>query len=144
MTFTGAYTDAYLTQDTDPVVGGLDGDPLPWVPEWSLSLGADYEWSVLGGSTAYVGGRVAYTDDRTAEFSNRDANDDIRRADSYTTLDLRAGIDMGKWSVEIFGKNLTDKLGINDIVEPGLFPNGAVGLGVIRPRTIGIVLGARF
>jgi len=144
MTLTGAYTDAYLTEDTDPVVGGLDGDPLPWVPDWSLSLGADYEWSVFGGSTAYVGGRVAYTDDRTAEFSNRDANDDIRRADSYTTLDLRAGIDMGKWSVEIFGKNLTDKLGINDIVEPGLFPNGAVGLGVIRPRTIGIVLGARF
>lgn len=144
MTFTGAYTDAYLTEDTDPIVGGLDGDPLPWVPEWSLSLGADYEWPVFGGSTAYVGGRVAFTDDRTAEFSNRDTDGDIRKADSYTTLDLRAGIDTGTWSIEIFGKNVTDELGINDIVAPGLFPNGAVGLGVIRPRTVGIVLGARF
>lgn len=144
MTFTGAYTDAYLTEDTDPAVGGLDGDPLPWVPEWSLSLGADYEWPVFGGSTAYVGGRVAFTDDRTAEFSNRDTSGDIRKADSYTTLDLRAGIDMGKWSIEIFGKNVTDELGINDIVAPGIYPNGAVGLGVIRPRTVGIVLGARF
>ena len=144
MTFTGAYTDAYLTEDTDPIVGGLDGDPLPWVPEWSLSLGADYEWPVFGGSTAYVGGRVAFTDDRTAEFSNRDTDGDIREADSYTTLDLRAGIDMGTWSIEIFGKNVTDELGINDIVAPGSYPNGAVGLGVIRPRTVGIVLGARF
>jgi len=144
VSFTGAYTDAYLTQDTDPVVGGLDGDPLPWVPEWSLSLGADYEWSVFGDATAYVGGRVAFTDDRTADFSNRDTNGDIREADSYTTLDLRAGIDTGKWSIEIFGKNVTDELGINDIVAPGSYPNGAVGLGVIRPRTIGVSVGARF
>lgn len=144
MTLTGAYTDAYLTEDTDPIVGGLDGDPLPWVPDLSVSLGVDYEWPVSGGSTAYVGGRVAFTDDRTDDFSNRDTDGDIREADSYTTLDLRAGIDTGKWSIEVFGKNVTDELGINDINAPGIYPNGAVGLGVIRPRTVGIVLGAKF
>ena len=36
---TGAYTDADLTEDTDPVVGGEDGNPLPWVPDWQLATG---------------------------------------------------------------------------------------------------------
>jgi outer membrane receptor protein involved in Fe transport len=144
LSFNGAYTDAELTEDTDPVVGGQDGDPLPWVPEWSLGLSADYEWSVFGDSTAYVGGLVAYTGDRTADFSIRDANGDIREADNYTTLDLRAGIDLGTWSIELFGKNLTDERGITDILPEGSYPNGAVGIGMIRPRTIGLVIGARF
>jgi outer membrane receptor protein involved in Fe transport len=144
LAFTGAYTDAYLTQDTDPIVGGLDGDPLPWVPEWSMTLDADYEWSVMGDKTAFAGGQVAFIDDRTAEFSNRDSDGDLRRADSYTTVDLRLGIDFGKWSVELFGKNVTDERGINDILAPGAYPNGAVGVAVIRPRTVGIAFGAQF
>ncbi len=140
----GAYTDAYLTQDTDPVVGGLDGDPLSWVPEWNLSLSGDYEWSVFGDSTAYVGGQVAYNGSRPADFSNRDANGNIREAPSYTTFDLRTGIDTGRWSIELYGKNLSDERGINDIIPEGSHPNGAVGIGVIRPRTIGLSIGARF
>ena len=140
----GAYTDAYLTQETDPIVGGLDGDPLPYVPDWSLGLGVDYEWTVLGDSTAYVGGQVAYTGDRTADFSTRASDGSLRVAKSYTTVDLRAGIDTGRWTFEVFAKNLTDERGINDIIPEGSYPNGAVGLGVIRPRTIGLAVGTRF
>jgi outer membrane receptor protein involved in Fe transport len=140
----GAYTDAYLTQDTDPIVGGLDDDPLPWVPELALGLSADYEWAVFGDSMAYVGGQVAYTGDRTADFSTRATDGSIREADSYTTVDVRAGIDMGRWSIEFFGKNVTDERGINDIIPEGTYPNGAVGIGAIRPRTIGLSIGARF
>ena len=140
----GAYTDAYLTQETDPIVGGLDGDPLPYVPDWSLGLGGDYEWTVFGDSTAYVGGQVGYTGDRTADFSTRASDGSLRVAKSYTTVDLRAGIDTGRWTFEVFAKNLTDERGINDIIPEGSYPNGAVGLGVIRPRTIGLAVGTRF
>ena len=56
----GAYTDAYLTQDTSAQVGGLDGDPLSYVPEWSFGVSADYEWEVWGDSTAYVGGSLHF------------------------------------------------------------------------------------
>jgi iron complex outermembrane receptor protein len=141
---TGAYTDAYLTQDTDPVVGGLDGDPLPWVPEWSVGLGGDYEWSAFGDSTAYVGGQLSYTGERTDDFGNRDANGNIRGADSYTTVDLRAGLLMDRWSFELYGKNLTDEEGINDLTEPGTLAAGAAGAAGIRPRAIGLAVGVRF
>ena len=144
LTFSGAYTDAELTQDTDPVVGGLDGDPLPFVPEWSLTLGGDYEWAAFGDSTAYVGGHVSYTGERTADFGNRNAAGDLREADAYTTVDLRAGIIRDRWSIELYGKNITDEEGITDIEAPGNFPNGAAGISAIRPRTIGLALGARF
>jgi len=140
----GAYTDAYLTQDTDPLVGGLDGDPLPYVPEWSLGLSGDYEWTVFGDATAYIGGQVAYVDDRTANFSTRASDGSLRVAQSYTTFDLRGGIDMGRWNFEFYGKNLTDEAGINDIETTIAYPNGAVGIGVTRPRTIGLSVGTKF
>jgi iron complex outermembrane recepter protein len=147
-TFAGAYVDAQLTEDTDPLVGGFDGDELPFVPDWTLALGADYEWNVLGDATAYVGGKVAYTGDRLADFGNRiDPTDPAsarREADEYTTVDLRTGLLWENWTVELYGKNVTDEEGINDIIAPGIFPAGAAAVSIIRPRTIGLAVGYRF
>jgi outer membrane receptor protein involved in Fe transport len=139
---TGAYTDAQLTQDTDAIVGGEDGDPLPYVPEWSLGLNADYEWSV-GNTRAYVGGSLGYTGERTVQFDSRAADGSIRKAASFVNLDLRAGAYFGRWSVEVFGKNLTNDLGVTSIGAAGTLPNGALGLGLTRPRTIGVSIGTR-
>ena len=147
-TFAGAYVDAQLTEDTDPAVGGFDGDELPFVPEWTLALGADYEWNVLGDATAYVGGKVAYTGDRLADFGNRidpaDPASARREADDYTTVDLRTGLLWENWTLELYGKNVTDEEGVNDIIEPGTFPAGAAAVSLIRPRTIGLAVGYRF
>jgi iron complex outermembrane recepter protein len=42
---TGAYTDAKLTEDTDELlVGGREGDRLPYTPKLSYSASADYDW----------------------------------------------------------------------------------------------------
>jgi outer membrane receptor protein involved in Fe transport len=156
LSFSAAYTDAELTQGTDPdgagpipdLVGGLDGDRLPFVPEWQLALATDYEWSAFGNATAYVGGQVAYTGDRLADFGSRidplDPTSARREADAYTTVDLRTGILWDHWSIELYGKNVTDEEGITEISAPGPYPNGAAALGLIRPRTIGLSLGVRF
>jgi hypothetical protein len=141
LTLNAAYTDAKLTQDTHPVVGGKDGDPLPYVPEWSLGLNADYEWTVKGSSRAYVGGSLGYTGERTVEFNNRAADGSLRKADSYVTLNLRAGAYLGRWSVELYGKNLTNDRGVTSIGTAGPLPNGAIGLGYVRPRAIGVSVG---
>jgi outer membrane receptor protein involved in Fe transport len=144
LSLNGAYTDAYLTQDTDPVVGGFDGDPLSYVPELSLSMNGDYEWAVFGDSVAYVGGDVAYVGERPAAFDVRTPAGSIRETDSYVTLGLRAGIDAGRWSAEVYGRNLTDERGVNSILSEDNFPNGALGLSIIRPRTVGLALGFEF
>lgn len=139
----GAYTDAYLTEDTDPVVGGMDGDPLSYVPEWGFGADVDYGWEV-GTARAYVGVSVGYVDDRPTDFNNRGADGQIRELDAYTTLGLRAGLEFARWSIEAYGRNVTDDDGATDLTAEGVLPNGQVGLGVIRPRTLGISVGARF
>ena len=143
MSLNAAYTDAKLTQDTDPIVGGLDGDPLPYVPEWSFGLNADYEWTVKSSWRAYVGGSLGYTGERTVEFNNRAADGSIQKAPSYVTLNLRAGVYAGRWSFELYGKNLTNEMGVTSIDAAGPLPNGAFGLSLIRPRAIGVSVGTR-
>jgi outer membrane receptor protein involved in Fe transport len=140
----GAFIDAYLTQDTDPIIGGIDGDPLSYVPEWSYGLDGSYEWFLKDDATAFVGGNLGYIGDRPADFSNRAPDGSIREAEGYTTLNLRAGVDFDRWTLEIYGKNVTDADGINNITAEGVLPNGAVGLSLIRPRTFGVSVGARF
>jgi outer membrane receptor protein involved in Fe transport len=145
LSLNGAYTDAQLTADTDPVlVGGVDGDALPFVPEWSLGAGADYEWVTGNDATAFVGGNLSYTGDRPAGFGNRDSDGDIRSADSYTTLNLRAGLETGRWTFELYGKNVTDEMGITSIGSDDEAVTGRVELGVIRPRTYGLSVGVKF
>jgi len=146
LSINGAYTDAYLTEDTDPLlVGGFDGDPLPYVPEWAFGLSGDYEWSLgANDSTAYVGGTIGYTGERTSSFNNRDANDNIIEVPSYTTVNLRGGVDFGMWNVEIFGKNITNEYGSNSYGGASNLPNGAVSIGLIRPATWGLLVGVKF
>jgi outer membrane receptor protein involved in Fe transport len=156
LTLSAAYTDADLTEDTDPdgpgpvpdLVGGFDGDSLPFVPEWTVALGGDYEWNVSGDSTAYIGGQIAYVGDRLADFGNRidplDPASARREADAYTTVDLRTGVLWDNWTLELYGKNVTDEQGITDINAPGIYPNGAAAVALIRPRTFGLAVGYRF
>jgi len=139
-----AYTDAKLTQDTDPIVGGISGDPLAYVPDWSFGLSADYEWTVRGDSTAYVGGNLGYIGDRPGELGNLDNNGNLRMIDGYSTLNLRAGIEVGRWLFEVYGKNVTDELGINSVEAGDVAVTGRVETGIIRPRTFGVKVGLNF
>ncbi|HLT90352.1 MAG TPA: TonB-dependent receptor [Woeseiaceae bacterium] len=144
LSLNGAWIDTELTQDTDPIVGGVSGDSLPWTPELSATFAADYEWQVAGDVTAWVGGDVSYTGTRTADFGQRDANGAIRELPSYTTLDLRAGFDTGSWFFELYARNLTDERGITSLFGPDVVANGAAGIAIIRPRTVGLTVGVEF
>ncbi|HZW60556.1 MAG TPA: TonB-dependent receptor [Woeseiaceae bacterium] len=144
LSFNGAYTDAQLTQDTSPQVGGLDGDSLSYVPEWSFGIAADYEWAVRGDAMAYVGGNLGYTGERPAGLTERATDGSIVELDSYTTLNLRGGLETGRWSFEVYAKNLTDETGVNSIVSTNTVATGRYELGIIRPRTFGVSVGARF
>jgi outer membrane receptor protein involved in Fe transport len=143
LSLNGAYTDASLTQDTDPIVGGLNGDPLPYVPKWGFGLSGDYEWKVGRDWTLLVGAGIGYVGERTFDFVTREGDSSLHKLDSYTTVDLRAGAYFGQWSFELYGKNLTNEMAVTAVTAAGALPNGALGLGLIRPRTIGMSVGVR-
>lgn len=142
----GAYADAYLTQDTPALTGGLDGDPLPYVPDWSLNLSGDYEWAVLGSARAYIGSSIRYVGEQTADFAVRTAANSLRRISSYQLIDVRAGLRTTRWSLDAYAKNVSDEATITSIqlAPVGFLPNGAIGTGINRPRTVGVSLSVRF
>ena len=155
-----AYVDAELLDDTIPpggglnLTGGLAGDTLPYTPTIAANLSVDYDWAIGNDAEAFVGGNVRMVGDQVAGFSNayRAVFGDRIRIDGYETVDLRAGVNFGQFSVQAYARNLFDAYGV---VSAGGFPTSvqpALGgtsiplmtASTIRPRTIGVIFGARF
>lgn len=138
---TGGYTNAELTEDV-PQVGGLDGDRLPFVPEWTASFVANYLFS-LGSHAAWAGGSVNYIGERVSNFSQRFNAFDVP---SYTTLNINTGMELGHFDLNLYVKNLADERGVTFMNNvgfqfPGLNPLGNPYVhGLIQPRTIGAEL----
>jgi hypothetical protein len=129
-----------------------------------VSFNGDYEWNLAGTTTAYVGGSVRAVGKQRGNFIAGDvvgvdpvtgefifAFNEQRRIPSYTTLDLRAGVQFGRYSVDAFARNVTNSRGINSVVEVSdaltggsSLPGGALRAGLLQPRTVGITLGAEF
>ena len=142
----GAYTKAKLREDTDPAIGGRDGDRLPFSPKYAISINSDYSWSVGGDAKASLGGSLRFLGDQQGPYSPGflAANGRQFNVPSYTVVDLRGGVDFGRFTLEVYAKNLLDSEGKTSVVGEGNFPFGAVGTGIIRPRTFGVTLGAGF
>jgi outer membrane receptor protein involved in Fe transport len=143
----GAYTDARLTTDTE--IGGLEGDRLPFTPEFSAAANATYSWPVANNAEAYVGASLRHVSEQSGGFDSayRAEFGRQREIDGYQVLDLNAGIDFGRVSLDVYAKNLGDSTGRTSTTGTDVFggfplyPNGAIGTGVIRPRTFGLAVG---
>ena len=148
--WSGAYTDAQLTDDTDPiVVGGAAGDPLPYAPEWASTLDVTYEWTAFGDNTAHVGGAWRYVGEQSTGFPGVGGilfGAEQIELPSYNILDLRAGVEFDAFSLDVFARNVTDERAVTQFGGFGQTlpdaPNGSAVL--VRPRTIGVSLSARF
>ncbi|MFZ3482925.1 TonB-dependent receptor [Sphingomonas sp. 3-13AW] len=143
----GAYTDAKLKDDTDlNIVGGRKGDQLPYTPKVAVSANADYDWHMANGAKPYVGASLRFLGDQSGPYSPTFVAATGRqfRIPSYAVVDLRAGVTFDRFSVEAYAKNLTNSEGKTSVAGEGNYPFGAVGTGVIRPRSVGVTLGAGF
>jgi len=142
-TLTGAYVDAYLTSAA-PDAGGNEGDRLPYVPKWSTSLDGAYTWRAFSDFNAFAGATWSYMGSRFNDFSTSGLVPDVRpELPSYETVDLRAGLENGRWTFELYGKNVGDTHGIAYYVNAGS-PNYGGVLNYVQPRTIGALVMARF
>jgi outer membrane receptor protein involved in Fe transport len=155
----GSYTDAALSEDA-PVVGARKGNALPYAPRWTGTLSGDYEFMPIDEYTPYIGASAHYIGIRgwgyntnpllptTPPFANAIPEGTLP---GYATLDVRVGVSMDRWSVELYGKNINEAKGISafsayggsaaalgpNTLAPGLPPSTA---SIIQPRIFGIVL----
>lgn len=148
LALSGAYTDARLTSDTGPLVGGVKGAGLPYSPKWSTFFDADYTFASIGAFKPFVGLSWQYIGERESGYDPSHGGQ--RMLPSYSTIDLRAGVDYDRWSLALYGKNLGDERGITDVGATGSFA-AAQAAGVpfqhtvptaafIQPRTVGLTL----
>ena len=152
LSLNGAFTDARLTADTTPQVGGFNGNPLPYVPRWTSAFDVGYEFPVAADTTAFVGALASYVGRESTQFAPTFSPQYQQFAlPGYTTVDVRLGVKRDRWTAQLYCKNATDQRGITGI-GANQSANEAIiqpsGLGqsayIIRPRTVGLNLSMRF
>ncbi len=99
--FTGKVTD-------------YSGYSFPATPRWVFSTGAQFEWALWGNLDGLFGADYRYQTSAPSLFEDRaDASRGYPSLDisAYGLLDLRAGVKAadGRWSVQLFGHNVTNK-----------------------------------
>jgi len=132
----GCHDGHYYNYDPFSQNVDLTGQDFPAAPEWSAQLDVLYEWAIGDDMTAFVGGNVNFQDS-TPGFFFKDAPysppgsgtptqnnqpPDLLELDSYTLLDLRAGVENDHWRLQLWGRNVTDEYylvtnaHVNDVV----------------------------
>lgn len=120
LTASATYLDARVTgrfETIDVFTGSLDnfdGYNFPATPEWTAAAGAQYGWSLSGGLNAFVRADYRYQTEASSAFESRGDQTlgyPSLGIDAYGLLDLRAGLESadGRWSAQIFGKNVTNE-----------------------------------
>jgi len=148
------YTDAYFDSEVrfNPLTAGLGdadpnavfvGQPLAFAPELTVTGAIAYEMPLMGDIRA-----LFYLDGRwTGEHRTQTlARDPLGRTDNdaFAIFNGRVGIgpDNERWSVEFWGRNLTDEYYFVGAFQPPLqnsyvvYPN--------EPQTYGVTLRARY
>jgi outer membrane receptor protein involved in Fe transport len=163
----GAYNDAEITEDfclianedfdcTTPANNALlapAGTRLPITSKFKGNALARYEFPI-GEWQGHVQGALTHEGRRTSDLRlfERELVGDI---ESYTTVDLTAGVEIGNLSAELFVKNLFDVNGqvgrfVNCLETTCGDPEGVTAIGgkfytfVIQPRTVGLRVGTKF
>jgi iron complex outermembrane recepter protein len=140
--FNGAYTDAYLTQQTPASVNGQVGDRLPSVPLWETSASANYERHLFGDYSGFAGLNWRFTGNRYADFL---AVGPRQEMPAYHIVDLRTGLETKRWSVSAFVKNVANRLAINYLQpETQAGGSGPQTATIYTPRTVGAAFTVNF
>ncbi|KGB56292.1 TonB-dependent receptor precursor [Sphingopyxis sp. LC81] len=133
-----AYTDSNIKE---LVVGTADlaGNRLGRSPKHKFFVGTSYETEIGGGYKAAA--RVEYT--YSSSFFSSINNTPVELIDGQRSLDLGLTLTTpdDKWSVDFWGKNMTDRLNINTITEVPLRDGYA---SFLPPRTFGATLRFRY
>lgn len=140
---TFAYIRSVLTEDV-PVIGGLDGDRLPNVPEVSGSFRATYTHTLGGHWMGSLGVGLRVEGQR---FSDVNHAYDSRPIAGYGALDLNASVSNDHYTIRIYAKNVTDRqayLTYNPLVNQASGDITQIEATTLQPRIIGLAFEARY
>jgi outer membrane receptor protein involved in Fe transport len=132
----GAFTAAQLTQDA-PGLGAYKNQALAYVPKWSNTIDADYQWPIAEGFKAFVGATAQFVGTRYTDFASSTLGDPHAKLPSYETLSLQGGLKTGPYTFEVYAKNVTDSKGISDYSGVDGYNNTGEA-SLITPLSVGV------
>lgn len=129
-----AHNNAVLTEPfpAGSTAYGVSGDRLPNSARNSAHLSVDQHFPLWAGTIGFIGGAVTYTGDRLSVFTSTPIRQDFP---AYTRVDLRAGMQKGTWSTNVYIDNLTDTRGV---IAGGISYQPDYAFVYTRPRTVGL------
>ena len=137
------YTDAKITDDGG-VAGVAIGDKVQGVPDWTGTVSVQYIWPAFGDWEGLFRADGNYYG-RSFSANNEGVGADARLRDSWSALNIRAGIISEKWELILFANNVTDeRASLADSRSIAAELPGRQRLVVNRPRTIGVEARMRF
>ncbi|GGO14653.1 TonB-dependent receptor [Iodidimonas muriae] len=148
LSFGGSWQDARITESqplSDPLSpsfdpnAGLKGDQLPNVPDFQGFAAAQYERPLTSDLDGLVRIDISYRGSVDTQF--RETSPFNVPLDSYTIVNLKAGITNDHWDLSVFAKNLFDKRAQVDAINSAQDPLSFV---TVRPFTFGGHVAYRF
>ena len=138
LTVAGAFSvlDTEITEvliPTDDVVAGSD---LAFAPPFQGNMRVRYEWDLSNTLEAYVQPQITHS---ASKFTDVIEINKLE-LDSYTFVDLAAGINTANWNVELYGDNLFDERAQIS----GNFVNDRERITTNRPLTVGLRVGFNY
>jgi iron complex outermembrane receptor protein len=115
-----------LTSSGDVVAG----KELAFAPGMQGNVAARKEWSMSGGNMGHFQGQFVFSDESYSDIIEPNK----AKQDSYSYLNLRAGISNDMWLAEVYIDNVTDERG--EISNNYVFDRMRVTY--IRPTTLGV------
>jgi iron complex outermembrane receptor protein len=131
-----ALNDAKLTQPFPPTstASGQSGDRLPYSSKFSANVAFDEEVPLTGAVTGFLAGSLSYVGNRDGVFGSPLAPQ-RQVFPAYAQTDLRAGVRVDSWTVNLFANNIADKRGV---LTGGLGTTFPYAFTYIQPRTLGL------
>jgi iron complex outermembrane receptor protein len=139
LTLSGNYIDPKLTEDQvneSVVAAGRAGDRIPFIPNWSGAVGAEYTTPVSNSLDFFARADVNYVGSSYSEF--RPTNVYRVKIGAYSLTNLRIGFDLKQSDagVYIFVNNLFDEVAINRASQSSTA--NSYSATSAAPRTIGL------
>jgi iron complex outermembrane recepter protein len=138
-----AYADSTLNDD-EPGLGGVDGEQVPNLPEWTASLRWDYRFDLFGEWQGNFSGGVRYVGEFESAYSLSPSSKAVT-VDNRTLADINLSANHSHYTVGLYATNLFDERALNsrsDLIAGADIYNST---GVFeRPRTIGVNLRYEF
>lgn len=154
---TYGYTNARLSKDQPFIPGvprrGLAGDRIPAVPKNTVNFSAEQSFDVASDVVFRLRGEVQYVSGSQNNFhptltsattgAETGVSDPFfAKYPGYTTFDFRGTVDFGRYNVQAFINNATDKRGVTYDFIDNFRPGGYTYY--IHPRTIGLAANVKF